>query len=126
MDGAQAARFADSWAKHWNAHNLDHLLAHFADDITFTSPVAAQLLPHSNGVIVGKAALRDYWAEGLRRIPDLHFEIVGVYSGVDTVVINYRNQTGNLVSEVLIFNDGLVAAGHATYPDKANPAGATD
>ncbi len=126
MDAAQAARFADSWAQHWNAHDLDTLLAHFADDVMFTSPVAARLFPDSFGVIVGKAALRDYWAEGLRRIPDLHFEIVGVYNGVDTVVINYRNQTGALVSEVLIFSKELVVAGHATYPDIANPAGATD
>ena len=60
--------------------------------------------PAAEGVIHGKAALRQYWGEGLRRIPDLHFEVVGVYLGVDVLVINYRNQRGNLVNEVLGFD----------------------
>ena len=121
----RASRFVDTWVKHWNDHDLDRLLEHFSDDVTFTSPVAAQLLPDSEGVILGKAALRRYWEEGLRRIPTLHFEVVGVYTGVDTVVVNYRNQTGALVSEVLIFEGALVVEGHATYAHGDNPAWAT-
>jgi hypothetical protein len=53
------------------------VLSHFAEHLTFRWPVAAQLLDGSDGVIRGKAALRAYWAEGLRRIPDLRFEVVG-------------------------------------------------
>jgi hypothetical protein len=120
-----AREFADAWAKAWNAHDLDALLAHFAEDVTFTSPVAARLFPGSGGIIRGKAALREYYAEGLRRIPGLHHEIVAVYTGIGTVVINFRNQNGGLVNEVLHFDGPLVVAGHGTYPsDEANPAGA--
>ncbi|SFK40039.1 nuclear transport factor 2 family protein [Amycolatopsis sacchari] len=116
--------FVEEWVKAWNAHDLEALLAHFTEDVVFTSPVAAQLLPGSDGVIRGKAALREYWAEGLRRIPDLRFEVVGAYFGVGTLVINYRNQRGGLVSEVLRFDGDLVAEGHGTYLDTgANPAG---
>ncbi|MFA3835539.1 hypothetical protein [Streptomyces aureus] len=50
--------------------------------MTFRSPVAAQLLGN-DGVIRGKDALRAYWAEGLRRIPDLQIEAVGSYVGLD-------------------------------------------
>ena len=112
-----ARTFVEQWVTDWNAHDLDKLLAHFADDIVFTSPVAAQLIAASGGVIRGKAALRDYWTEGLRRIPDLHFEVVATYVGVNTLVINYRNQRGGLVSEVLIFDGALVVEGHGTYLD---------
>lgn len=56
-----------------------------------------------------------YFAEGLRRIHDLHFQIIDVYTGIDTVVINYRNQAGQLVNEILSFDGGLVVAGHGTY-----------
>ena len=57
-----------------------------------------------------------YYAEGLRRTPELHFEVVGVYQGVNVLVINYRNQRGALVDEVLVFDDaGLVREGHGTY-----------
>src|SRR5271170_703220 len=73
MDRAWAQKFVDSWEQGWNAHDLERVLSHFADDVVFTSPVAAQLLGDSDGVIRGKAALREYWTEGLRRIPDLRF-----------------------------------------------------
>lgn len=121
--------FARDWAAAWNAHDLDTLLAHFGADVVFTSPVASQLLEDSDGVIRGKAALRAYWEEGLRRIPDLRFEVVAVYAGVSTLVINYRNQRGGLVCEVLTFDDaGLVVQGHGTYAPSAtadNLAGAS-
>jgi ketosteroid isomerase-like protein len=126
VDRAQADAFVGSWLHGWNTHDLEQVLAHFADDVVFTSPVAVQLLDDSDGVIRGKAALRDYWSEGLRRIPDLRFDVVGVYVGLSTLVINYRNQKGGLVNEVLTFEDGLVTQGHGTYlGSDANPAGAT-
>ena len=125
MNHTDARRFADDWLAAWNAHDLDALLSHFTDDVVFTSPVAARLLG-GDGVLRGKDALRHYWTEGLRRIPDLRFEVVGVYVGVDTVVIHYRNQLGRLVNEVLTFDGDLVKAGHGTYLDAdANPAGLT-
>jgi hypothetical protein len=70
-------------------------------------------------VVRGKAALRAYWTEALRRIPDLRFEIIGTYVGVNTLVINYRNQLGGLVNEVLVFDGPLVVEGHGTYLDTA-------
>jgi len=120
------ATFAAHWRAAWNAHDLDAVLAHFHDDVTFTSPVAASLLPETGGVIRGKAALRAYWEDGLRRIPDLHFTIEAVFAGINTLVIQYINQKGVSVSEVLVFDAGLVREGHGTYPtDIDNPAGAT-
>jgi ketosteroid isomerase-like protein len=126
MDHATAQKFADEWAQAWNAHDLEGVLAHFADDVVFSSPAAAQLISGSGGVVRGKAALRDYWTEGLRRIPDLHFTVLDVYAGVRAVVINYRNQKGARVSEVLIFDGPLVVEGHGTYLGAdPNPVGAT-
>jgi hypothetical protein len=124
MSIPEPMKFARDWVAAWNAHDVDALLEHFADDVVFTSPVAAQLLADSEGVVRGKAALRSYWTEGLRRIPDLHFEVLGVYRGVTSVVINYRNQNGGLVSEVLLFEGQLVREGHGAYlGTDDNPAG---
>jgi hypothetical protein len=51
---------------------------------------------------------------------------VGVYVGVNTLAINYRNQLGQLVNEVLIFDGLLVAQGHGTYLGSGtNPVGMT-
>jgi ketosteroid isomerase-like protein len=125
VDHRTAQHFAARWVRDWNARDLDGLLSHFADDVTFTSPAATQLIPGSDGVVRGKAALRAYWAEGLRRIPDLHFHVLAVYAGVDALVIRYRNQKNAEVSEVLIFDGPLVVQGHGTYlGTDPNPTGA--
>jgi ketosteroid isomerase-like protein len=107
--------FADEWVQAWNAHDVESVLTHFHDDVVFTSPVAARLLPETGGVVRGKGRLRDYWVHALSLLPDLHFEVVGVYQGESVVVINYRNQKGQLVNEVLVFDGDLVREGHGTY-----------
>ena len=55
------------------AHDVEAVLAHFRDDVVFTSPVAATLLPESAGRVDGKAALRTYWNLAVQRMPDLRF-----------------------------------------------------
>ena len=107
--------FARDWCRAWNAHDLDAVLAHFHDDVVFTSPVAARVVPETGGAVRGKDALRRYWAAALMAYPDLRFEVVGTYVGTAAVVINYRNQLGNLVNEVLIFDGDRVCEGHGTY-----------
>jgi hypothetical protein len=41
--------------------------------------------------------------------------VLAVYLGISTLVINYRNQAGGVVSEVLTFDGPLVREGHGTY-----------
>ena len=122
MEHAEALGFAERWQSAWNAHDLDALLAHFSPDVVFTSPVAAQLLPGSDGVIRGRDALRDYWSTALGMLPDLHFTVEAVYAGLDTVAISYRNHMGNGVCEILTFRDELVVEGRATYLSDAAAA----
>jgi len=126
MDIERAREFTEGWLRNWNAHDLDAILTHYADDVVFTSPIAKAVSPETDGVLRGKVALREYWREGLRRIPDLRFELVNLYVGVHSLVINYRNQRGGLVNEVLIFDGDQVVSGHGTYLDpEGNPAGLT-
>lgn len=118
MDDTEAQAFAQQWVTDWNAHDIDALMAHFTEDVVFSSPVAIRILG-GDGVIRGKAALRHYWSEGIRLIPDLHFEVLAVYVGIRTLVINYRNQAGGVVCEVLTFDGPLVSEGHGTYLTEA-------
>jgi ketosteroid isomerase-like protein len=110
--------YADKWVRAWNAHDIEAVLDHFHDDVLFTSPVAARVVPESGGVVRGKVALRDYWTAALAKQPELQFEVIDVYRGESTLVIYYRNHRGELVNEVLTFDaDGLVREGHGTYLD---------
>ncbi|MEO8816290.1 MAG: nuclear transport factor 2 family protein [Mycobacterium sp.] len=61
-----------------------------------------------------EAVLR-YWTAAVQRFPGLRFAVEGVYQGIDTLVITYRNQNDDLVNEVLTFKDGVIIEGHGTY-----------
>jgi ketosteroid isomerase-like protein len=51
VDHVDAVAFADDWVNAWNSHDLEKILSHFAGNVVFTSPVAAQFLDDSDGVI---------------------------------------------------------------------------
>jgi hypothetical protein len=116
MGPLAAEVFVQGWLQSWNDHDLEAILAHFTEDVVFSSPMAVQLAD-GDGTVRGKPALREYWDRGLQRIPNLRFELVGTYVGVQTLVVNYRNQAGGLVNEVLKFSGDLVYEGHGTYLD---------
>ena len=42
MNEDDARAFAAAWADVWNRRNLDAILAHYADDVVLTSPLAAR------------------------------------------------------------------------------------
>lgn len=107
--------FVVRWCADWNSHDVDKILSHFHDDVVFLSPLAKKMLPGTDGIIEGKENLRDYWQKGLELIPDLHFTVEHVFQGVDSLVIQYRNQKGQRVSEVLEFRGDKVAKGYGTY-----------
>jgi ketosteroid isomerase-like protein len=114
MEQDEAAAFARTWVEAWNDHDVEAVLRHFADDVVFTSPTAARVVPGSGGVIRGKPALRSYWTEALRQNPELHFELLAVYPGIDTLVIRFSIQEDADQCEVLTFSGGLVQTGHGT------------
>ena len=73
------------------------------DDVEFRSPLAAKLLGDPSGTILGKANLREYFAKALAAYPgDLGLELVGVYDGVDSVVVLFqaRGRSGAEVMEM--------------------------
>jgi len=115
MDQYTARAFANRWIVLWNSRDLEGVLELFADHVVFSSPTAARLIDGSDGVLRGKAALRAYWAYALSRNPELHFDLLGAYVGINTVVINFRHQTGVQANEVLIFDGPLIVEGHATH-----------
>jgi hypothetical protein len=110
-----AEAFVRSWEAAWNARDLEAVLAHFDDDATFASPFAARLMGGS-GRLRGIDEIRAYWTRGLELLPGLRFEVERWFGGVDVIVIQYRNQAGDVVDEVLIFEGDRVVAGYGTYP----------
>ena len=116
IDRAFAETFAEEWVEAWNAHDLDRVLAHYADDFEFSSPVIIQLGFGERGRLQGKDAMRPYWTAGLARKPPIAFELVEVFSGIDTVSIFYRSLGRKLACETFFFDDRRkVVRSVATY-----------
>jgi len=91
LQGSFARQFGQEWLDAWNSHDLDKILAHYDDDVELVSPVALKLLNNGDGVVRGKAALGAYFLRGLQAYPELHFELIDVLWGLETVVVYYRN-----------------------------------
>jgi len=110
-----AAAFAHEWIAAWNAHDLDRILGHYADDFEMASPVIAEIAQEPSGVLRGKGAIRSYWAQALARHPTLHFELVEALCGAQSVAILYRGHRG-LSAEVFWFDgNGRVVRAAAHY-----------
>ncbi len=102
---AQAERLARGWIDAFNRHDLEAVLAHYADDVEFRSPVAIELLGDPSGTIRGKDALRSYFERGLARFPILAFELVHVLAGVDGLTIVHRGtHRDRLGAEIMCLN----------------------
>ena len=111
----EAEKLAAHWVAAWNAHDLDAIMSHYADDVEAASPVAAQLLG-GDGRVDGKSALRAYFARGLAAFPALRFDLKRVFVGTDTVVLQYANQRGTETAEVMELDaSGRVKRMRATY-----------
>jgi len=113
-----ASRFAQDWIAAWNSHSLARILEHYADDFEFASPYIAHTGFAAAGRLRGKAGAGAYWAAGLKRLPDLHFELQGAYAGVSSVALQYRGAQGRMAIEVFDFNaqqPGKVIRGAAHY-----------
>jgi ketosteroid isomerase-like protein len=116
MDLKFATDFGAEWIAAWNAHDLDRVLSHYTEDFEMSSPKIVQIAGEPSGRLAGKAAIRAYWAAALARFTDLHFELITVLQGVDSVVLYYRGAAGQLAAEVFYFNSaGLVFRASANY-----------
>src|SRR5262245_45332885 len=109
MDAATAGAFAHEWIDAWKRRDVEALVAHYAANIEFRSPLAVRLLGEPSGTVRGKEHLRAYFAKALAAFPgDLDIELSGVFQGVDSIVVLFQAR-GRKGAEVMQFDsDHLV------------------
>ena len=105
MEHERARRFAEAWYAAWNAHDLDAILEHYRDDVEMASPLVSALAGRAGGRIAGKEALREYFAAGLAAFPDLRFEPIDLFVGVDSLVLHYTSVGGRASAETIFLDD---------------------
>lgn len=73
MTRESSEAFAARWAEAWNCRDVEAVLAHFHEDIVFTSPTALAVV--GSPVVHGRDALRAYWTAALARTASLRFTV---------------------------------------------------
>ncbi|GAB3552120.1 nuclear transport factor 2 family protein [Spirosoma fluminis] len=123
MTQQEALRFADEWIEAFNAHDLNAILTHYAEELEFHSPFVQRLKFNASGCITSRHDLERYFRVGLSTYPDLHFTLHTVFIGIDTLVIYYTSVNNQLASEVFHLNERGKArkvfchyAGNESYP----------
>ena len=115
----QFTQIAHEWLDAWNSHNLDEIMAHYADDIEFYSPLISKLNNNPEGKISSKDELRAYFARGLAAYPDLHFKLHKILTGVGSIVLYYESVNNTMSAEFMEINsDGKIVAVRAHYGSK--------
>lgn len=115
IDRDFAEHFAQDWVAAWNAHDLDRVLSHYADDFEMSSPVIVRVAGEPSGTLRGKDRVGAYWAKALALNPELRFELVHTLIGVDSITLYYQSLRGP-AAEVFHFNAaGLVSRAFAHY-----------
>src|SRR4051794_19162744 len=99
IDSDFATAFAREWVDAWNAHDLERIFSHYADDFAFSSPVIIERGFSPTGRLEGKEAIRPYWTAGLASQPPLRFELIEVFAGIDSISIHYRSVGRKLACE---------------------------
>ena len=114
MSSNPTLTIAQQWFAAFNAHDLEKLLALYADDAQHYSPKLKLRQPETRGLISGKAALRAWWADSFVRLPTLRYEPTQFIADDVKVFMEYTRYVDGeepmTVGEVLEINNGLIIA----------------
>ena len=102
------------WFDAFNNHQLEQLLSLYDEEAKHFSPKLKIRRPETNGLVTGKAALRDWWKDAFERLPSLHYKVKSLTANGDRVFMEYIRTVegeGNMVvAEVLEVKDGKIIA----------------
>ena len=114
---ADVQAFAERWISEWNLKDVEGVLAHFSEDVVFTSPRAKLVV--GSPQLRGKANLREYWKRAIERIETIHFTLDYVIKDASHMAIVYTAElNGKRVHAVEFLDfgeDGLVHRGEGMY-----------
>lgn len=112
MTHKESQIFAAEWAAAWNELALERILAHFDENVSFTSPTALAVV--GVDTVRGKQSLREYWNKAVALVGSLRFVVDRVVWDTDSreLAIIYVSEIGGKkrrISENLTFGpNGLV------------------
>ena len=108
----QLEQIAVKWFDAFNTKNLEQLLALYDDEAQHFSPKLKIRQPETNGLIIGKEAMRVWWQDAFDRLPKLHYKVTSLTANTNRVFMEYIRQVEHeedmLVAEVLEIKNGKI------------------
>jgi len=105
-------QIARKWFEAFNNHNLEQLLSLYHDNAKHYSPKLKIRHPETNGLVVGKEALREWWKDAFSRLPSLQYKAISLTANTDRVFMEYIRHVDNepdmFVAEVLEVSENLI------------------
>jgi hypothetical protein len=83
----------------------DRILAHYSEDVVFSSPLVRTIGGDNSDTIRGRVALRSYFSAALRRFPSSCFGLRAVYADDEDVILLCDSVNGLVACEKLKLNE---------------------
>lgn len=84
-------------------------MAHYDDDVEYSSMFVSKFTGDGTGKIRGKQNVREYLSKGLAVYPDLHFKIINVFVGVSSITLHYESVNSLIAAELFELNSHMQA-----------------
>jgi hypothetical protein len=105
---------ADRLLEAWNAHDLDAVVACYAENVDFAIPAAAE--GREDRRLSGREELREHFARGLELAPNLALTEESLLVGPGGFALLYRREDGHRAIEAVeLDGSGLVARARVYY-----------
>ncbi|MCL9804932.1 nuclear transport factor 2 family protein [Flavobacterium amniphilum] len=102
------------WFDAFNTKQLEKLLTLYDDEAQHFSPKLKIRQPETQGLIIGKEAMRVWWQDAFDRLPSLNYKVTSLTANSDRVFMEYvrkvEGEEDMLVAEVLEVRDGKIIA----------------
>ena len=85
-------KIALQWFEAFNNHNLSNLLELYSEDAKHYSPKLKIRQPETNGLIIGKTALKVWWEDAFKRLPNLNYKVTSLTANNNRVFMEYIRQ----------------------------------
>jgi hypothetical protein len=95
----------EDWIEAWNAHDLDRIMSHYADDVEFEANTVVKRWNKPDGKLRGINELREHFKLGLSLAPQIHFTFEQFFSVPSGYAVLYRRDNGNQVMDVVELNE---------------------
>jgi ketosteroid isomerase-like protein len=111
-----AREHADRWLAAWNAHDLDAIMAGYAEDVEFVASTVVGRWGRPDGRLVGRADLRRHFALGLELVPQLTMVEEQLLTAPDGYALLYVRENGNRALDAVQLDPaGRARRVHAYY-----------